>query len=87
MPGAFRSLRSFCLVVKNGSIKNTALELHMTSSAISHQIANLEQHLGKQLFERKTRRIVPTDDALMLYEEVEPLLNKIESLISKTAQQ
>ncbi len=38
-----------------------AEELHVTQSALSHQIRRLEQELGTPLFERTSRRVIPTE--------------------------
>ena len=43
------------------SFSKAALELHVTTSAISQQIRQLESHLGMKLFQRLTRRVELTD--------------------------
>ncbi|AMO98037.1 bacterial regulatory helix-turn-helix, lysR family protein [Collimonas arenae] len=39
-------------------MRATALEMHLTHSAVSQQIGVLEEQLGFALFERRGRRIV-----------------------------
>ncbi|MDZ7668040.1 MAG: LysR substrate-binding domain-containing protein [Gammaproteobacteria bacterium] len=74
----FRGLRAFCLAAQHLSFKQAADELCLTASAVSHQIRDLESHLGVRLFERRTRAIVLTDDGSALYREVHPHLRAIE---------
>ena len=46
------ALRAFLTVAEEGSIKNAALRLHRTPSAISMTLSQIEDHLGGPLFER-----------------------------------
>lgn len=48
----FRQLRSFAEVVRQGSFTQAAVQLHASQSAISKQVAQLEQSLHVQLLER-----------------------------------
>jgi LysR family glycine cleavage system transcriptional activator len=43
------------------SFTKSARELHVTQTAVSHQVKTLEQYLGCRLFERKTRALALTD--------------------------
>ena len=55
------ALLSFETVARRLSFARAADELNLTPSAVSHQIANLEQFLGVLLFERTSRGIVLSD--------------------------
>ncbi|MGV8294461.1 LysR family transcriptional regulator, partial [Pseudomonas aeruginosa] len=46
------ALRYFLTVVDTGSVNGAAARLNVVSSAVSRQIAGLEQRLHNQLFER-----------------------------------
>jgi DNA-binding transcriptional LysR family regulator len=48
-------LLAFEAAIRNGSITRTAAELNLTPSAVSRQIAQLEQFLGRTLFIREKR--------------------------------
>ncbi|MCY1267520.1 HTH-type transcriptional regulator GltC [compost metagenome] len=48
----FRQLRSFVEVVRQGSFTQAAVHLHASQSAVSKQVAQLEQRLHVQLLER-----------------------------------
>src|SRR6476469_6364741 len=45
------NLQAFEAVARRRSFALAAAELHLTASAISHQVARLESHLGVRLFE------------------------------------
>lgn len=55
-------LRCFLTVSDTQSFSVAAARLNVTQSTVSHQIARLEEHLGKQLFERTTRNCRITAD-------------------------
>lgn len=55
------ALVAFEAVARRLSFARAAEELHLTPSAVSHQIAKLEQFLGFLLFERTPRGIVLSD--------------------------
>ncbi len=76
-----RGLRSFCIAAKCLSFKHAAKQLHITPSAVSHQIRLLEEQLNKQLFRRQTRAIELTKDGLNFYQAISPLIQQLESTI------
>ena len=51
------NLRAFEAVARRRSFVHAAAELHLTASAISHQIARLEAQLGVRLFERSAHGV------------------------------
>lgn len=51
------NLQAFEAVARRRSFALAAAELHLTASAISHQIARLEDHLGVRLFERSAHGV------------------------------
>lgn len=56
-----KALRAFQVAGEHLSFKVAAEELCVTASAISHQVKKLEDFLGFELFERKTRAIEFTE--------------------------
>lgn len=52
-----RQLRYFIEVAEREHISEAAIHLHVAQSAVSRQIANLEDELGVQLFERIGRNV------------------------------
>lgn len=61
------SLRTFEAAARHLSFKRAADELHVSATAVSHQIRQLEEALGVRLFERRTRHILMTEAAQRLY--------------------
>ncbi|HXD39663.1 MAG TPA: LysR substrate-binding domain-containing protein [Ramlibacter sp.] len=51
------NLQAFEAVARRRSFALAASELHLTASAISHQVAKLESHLGVRLFERSAHGV------------------------------
>ncbi len=77
-----KHLRTLASLRDTGSLTSTATALHLTQSALSHQIKDLEARLGGQLFLRKTRPVKFTSEGeiiLKLAEEVLPKFAKAEN--------
>lgn len=77
---SLRGLRTFCVAARHESFRRAGEELYITSSAVSHQIKSLEEELGEQLFERGSRELKLTDTGRSLYEEVSPLIEKLNAI-------
>lgn len=54
---SLNAIRAFEAAARLGGFKAAADELHVTPSAVSHQIANLEREIGVSLFHRRGRHI------------------------------
>lgn len=54
---AVTNLQAFEAVARRRSFALAAAELHLTASAVSHQVARLESHLGVRLFERSAHGV------------------------------
>ena len=73
----FASIRSFEAAARHLSFKGAAQELHVTQSAISHQVKALEDYLGIRLFLRGTREITLTREGSDYLGEVSLLLDRL----------
>src|ERR1700741_741755 len=60
------TLRWLEVACRHGSYSEAARDLHVTHSAVSQRIRQLEEDLGLTLFERQGNRMVPTVSALRL---------------------
>ncbi|MGD8122319.1 LysR substrate-binding domain-containing protein [Vibrio sp. TRT 2004] len=80
-----KHLRTLTTLRDTGSLTATATTLHLTQSALSHQIKDLEARIGGQLFLRKTRPVKFTSEGeifLKLADEVLPRVAKAENEIA-----
>ncbi len=67
-------LRIFKAVVDEGGVTRAAAKVNRVQSNLSARIRNLEQDLGRQLFERSGRRMLLTPEGRRLYESAGRLL-------------
>ncbi|MDO9133949.1 LysR substrate-binding domain-containing protein [Hydrogenophaga sp.] len=72
-------LRTFEAAARLQSFALAALELHLTASAISHQIRDLERHFGRALFERRHRQVQTTLEGRRLFESLGRLFDALEA--------
>jgi LysR family glycine cleavage system transcriptional activator len=73
------SLRVLEAVARHKSFTNAGKELNITQSAISRQVAVLEDTLGVRLFERLRHQVVPTADGQTYLAKIAGPLRQIES--------
>ncbi|OBT25087.1 transcriptional regulator [Vibrio cyclitrophicus] len=77
-----KHLRTLTTLRDSGSLTATATSLHLTQSALSHQLKDLEARIGGQLFLRKTRPVKFTSEGeilLRLADEIQPRIAKAEN--------
>jgi DNA-binding transcriptional LysR family regulator len=67
-------LRSYCLVVETKSFSRAAQAKHMTQSAMSRLVKNLEDELGVTLLHRKGKTVLPTTEGRLFYEHAKKIL-------------
>src|SRR4051812_28182714 len=77
-----KSLRAFHAIVETGSVTAAATILGLTQPAVSRMLAQLEEMIGFGLFYRDHGRLVPTQDALMMFAEVDLSLSTLERVNS-----
>ncbi len=71
------ALKAFEAAARLGGVRAACQELHVTQSAISHHITNLEQHLQTTLFHRVNNRIILTETGQLFLRQIEPALDAI----------
>src|SRR4051812_48157942 len=70
-------LLAFEAAARNLSFTKAAAELHLTQSAVSRQIQQLEEHLGLKLFERRARTLLLTENGQLFYRATQDALQKL----------
>ena len=78
---SMRGLRCFCVAADCLSFKETARQLYLTPSAVSHQIKQLESELGLDLFLRQTRSVELTPHGKAFYQALLPLMRELEQTL------
>lgn len=72
------ALQGFVAAARAGNLTHAAGAMHLTVSALSHQIRLLERRLDRQLFVRGSRGVRLTADGQRLLDQVAPHLDAIE---------
>ncbi|WP_345814141.1 LysR substrate-binding domain-containing protein [Paraburkholderia sp. PREW-6R] len=82
---SLQALRAFEAAARLQSFLLAAAELHLTPSAISHQVRALEAHFGQQLFTRGNRRVELTDSGGRLLTMLSAAFDMIEEACRELA--
>jgi len=84
-----RHFRLVAAIAQTGSVTRAGETLHLTQSALSHQLRDIESRLGARLFHRVGRRMLPTDAGRLLVETAATVLATVgaaEDRIRKASQ-
>lgn len=73
-----RHLRLVRAVAALGGLTRAGRELHLTQSALSHQLRHVESHLGTQIFLRVGKRMVLTNAGERLLRSADEILDTLE---------
>lgn len=73
-----RVLQYFLAVAREQNISAAAQSLHLTQPTLSRQLKELEEELGKQLMIRGNRKIVLTQDGMLLRKRAEEILELVD---------
>jgi LysR family transcriptional regulator, glycine cleavage system transcriptional activator len=76
------ALQGFVATARSGNVSRAAESLHLTVSALSHQIRGLEERVGLRLFVRGARGVRLTEDGRALFERIAPHFDAIEQALT-----
>ncbi|MGK9054445.1 LysR family transcriptional regulator [Neorhizobium petrolearium] len=79
----FKQLEIFKTIMDTGSTMAAAAQLGLSQSAISRQLASLEEEIGRELFLRDKGRLIPRPEAHLLVDEVDDVAQSVARLRSK----
>lgn len=77
MPLELRHFQLVAAVADTGSLAGASRKLHLTSSALSHQLRDAEEWLGARLFQRRHRRLLLTGAGGKLLESARLVLAEV----------
>ncbi|WP_306152007.1 LysR family transcriptional regulator [Roseovarius sp. MMSF_3281] len=75
-----RHLQVIHAVISHGGVVAAADVLSVTQPAISRMLQAAEAELGLTLFEKVGRRLVPTEEAEQLFQEIDPFITSFRSV-------
>lgn len=81
-----RHIKAFLTAAKIGNFTRAANELHISQSAFTVQIRQLEEALGVTLFDRSKRRVALTSAGKEIVVPLERILIEMESIVGRTKQ-
>src|SRR5258708_16858215 len=71
------NLTAFIAIAEQRSFRAAASRLHVTPSALSHLMRQLEERLGVRLLHRTTRSVLVTDAGQRLFDRLRPAIDQI----------
>ena len=80
-------LAAVIAISKRGSFRAAALDLGMSTTALSNAVGKLEANLGVRLFNRTTRNVSLTDAGRLFVEQVGPALQGIDDAMETARSQ
>ncbi|WP_404401905.1 LysR family transcriptional regulator [Idiomarina seosinensis] len=79
----YKHLEYFWHVANSGHLTRTAQQLHVSQSALSAQIKQLEQWLGTPLFERRGRKLLLTQAGYLAKQHADRIFTEGEQLVQQ----
>ncbi|WP_332302668.1 LysR family transcriptional regulator [Rhizobium sp. GR12] len=74
-------------IARRGSFRAAAIDLGISTTALSHTIGRLEAGLGVRLFNRTTRSVSLTDAGRLFIQQVAPLLQDLRAVLEAVREQ
>lgn len=76
----FEWYRTFKAIYRKGTLTGAAQDLFISQPNVGQHLAALEAHIGKPLFEREHRKMVPTHYGKLLYAQLVGAIEKLEQV-------
>jgi DNA-binding transcriptional LysR family regulator len=75
-----RQMQIFLNVVKSGHLTNVAKDMELSQSAISMSIKELENILGRPVFDRINKKLVLNEVGRAFHKEIDPIFKKLSDI-------
>ncbi len=75
-----RQMEIFLNVVASGHLTNVAKEMNLSQSAISMSIKEMENILGRPVFDRINKKLVLNEVGRAFYKEIDPIFKKLSDI-------
>jgi DNA-binding transcriptional LysR family regulator len=72
-------LRTFKAIYETGTLSAAAQELYISQPGVSLHLNSLEAYTGYKLFERSSRRMIPTEKGKIFYNFIQEPIKKLET--------
>jgi DNA-binding transcriptional LysR family regulator len=84
---ALNDLEAVLAIARRGSFRAAAIDLGMSTTALSHAIGKFEERLGVRLFNRTTRSVSVTDAGRLFVDQVGPALQDLQGALDAVRSQ
>ena len=74
----FRQFQAFHATIEHGTVTGAAEHLGISQPAISNLLAQLERRTKLRLFERSRGRLLPTPEAVVLFDEIDTVVRGLD---------
>lgn len=81
-----RTMQYFLAVIREGTISGAAEALHVAQPSLSRQMRALEEELGVTLFERGNRKIMLTEEGIVLRKRAEEMISLMQQTEDEISQ-
>lgn len=78
MRSNFRQYQAFHAIIDSGTVTGAAEQLGISQPAISNLLSQLENRTRLRLFERSKGRLLPTPEAMVLFEEIDTVVRGLD---------
>lgn len=78
MSTPFRQFQAFHAIIERGTVTAAAEQLGISQPAISNLLSQLERRTQLNLFKRTRGRLVPTPEAMVLYDEIDTVVRGLD---------
>ena len=75
-----RQMQIFLNVVASGHLTNVAKEMNLSQSAISMSIKEMENILGRPVFDRINKKLILNEVGRAFYKEIDPIFKKLSDI-------